>query len=101
MSTASDEQPKSKKHRFNFRKKTSDELADEWAEKSVEIPRMPFFYINIYQFCMPIFVLIIINFSIYYLYEILSVDILWQIIFLPPIFIIRIKKFFQLRKFLA
>ncbi len=86
--TTTDQQPKSKKHRFNFRKKTSDELADEWAEKSVELPRMPFFYINIYQFCMPIFVLIGINFFIYYLYELLSVQIIWQIIFLPLLFII-------------
>lgn len=86
--SSSDSNIEPKKRRFQFRNKTSDELAEEWAEKSVVIPRMPFFYINVYQFCAPIFVIMIIDFLIYYLYEIFTIEIIWQIIILPAIFII-------------
>ena len=64
-----------------------DKLAEEWAEDAVQLPRMPFLYINLYQFCLPIFLLLLVDYVIFYLYEIFTLPVIYQIILFPIIII--------------
>ncbi|MHA1521037.1 MAG: hypothetical protein ACTSRK_12710 [Promethearchaeota archaeon] len=66
---------------------SAEELAEKWDDKKVAIPRMPFFYINLYQFIMPLVVLVIFIGGIVALYSILNVSWIIQILVAPFVFI--------------
>ncbi len=66
---------------------SSNELAKKWANHQVKLPRMPFFYINMYQFTMPLFILVIVDALILYFYEITNLSAIGQMILFPLLFI--------------
>ena len=65
-----------------------EDLAKKWAKDRVQLPRMPFFYINVYQFCTPLLLLLGIDLLVLKFYQILAVPITIQILLLPGIFIL-------------
>lgn len=66
---------------------TPEEIADKWAENEVQLPRIPFFLINLYQFMMPIFVIMIVDGITFYFYVLLHFSVLLQMILFPFLFI--------------
>ena len=65
-----------------------DEIAKDWSKKKVQIPRFPFFFINMYQFCMPILPPIGIDALFAWLYVLFSISMVIQIILLPVLFLL-------------
>jgi hypothetical protein len=61
--------------------KTAEELSHEWATKAIKLPRFVFLCINLYQFCLPIFLLIGLVYGIYFLYEFVELALIYRILF--------------------
>ena len=64
----------------SIKEKTAEDLSCEWANKEIKLPRMVFWYINVYQFCFPIFILMGMGYAIHFLYEFFDIGILYRII---------------------
>ena len=70
------------------RETNPEELEKQWAGHRVQIPRMPFGLINVYQFCVPILVLMGIDLLVWKLFQIFALSMIVQILFLPGLFIL-------------
>jgi hypothetical protein len=67
---------------------SAQELSEKWADQEVHIPKVPFFLISLYQFCIPIFPLLAINILINFIYQLTSISILGQVSLAPLVFIL-------------
>lgn len=63
-----------------IKEKTAEELSREWATKEMKLPRMVFWYINIYEFCLPIFILIGMGYALHFLFEFFGVAFIYRIL---------------------
>ncbi|MCF2141497.1 MAG: hypothetical protein K9W44_15690 [Candidatus Lokiarchaeota archaeon] len=69
---------------------SAEELAKKWDDNQVALPKIPFFLINLYQFIMPLFVVLFFIAGILYLYSIFQVSIWVQILLAPGIFMVSV-----------
>ena len=67
---------------------TPEELAEKWDDSKVAIPRMPFFYINLYQFIMPLVVLVVFLGGIVAIYDLFHVSWVLQVFLAPLLFLV-------------
>lgn len=74
----------SQEHKFL----TPEEVAKKWEDNEVALPKLPFFAINLYQFILPLFVLLFLIAAFFYLYAHFQISIFIQVLFLPVIFIL-------------
>ncbi len=96
MSHSDEESHKSTHHLFKRQHRhlskhkyfTAEELAEKWDDKKVAIPRMPFFYINLYQFIMPLVVLVIFLGGVVAIYSYFYVSWQLQVLLAPILFIL-------------
>lgn len=65
---------------------SAEELEKKWENNQVALPKIPFFLINLYQFIMPLFVVLFFIALVLWIYDFLAVPLWIQIILSPFIF---------------
>jgi len=76
------------KEKIMHKNLSPEQLAEKWEDSKVALPKMPFFDINLYQYCGPIFFLFVVDLGVLYAYSFLRISPILQATMLPLLFMV-------------